>query len=67
MVRQWCASLYWAGVRCVVVWASGLESGLNRSPFIRPYHPALYLGKMLIEGTRGYVVVSGGVYSVTLA
>jgi hypothetical protein len=67
MVCKWCASLYWAGVRCVVVWASGLESGLNRSPLIRPDHTALYLGKMLVEGTRGYVVVSDGVYSVTLA
>jgi hypothetical protein len=44
-----------------------LESGLNRSPFIRPDHTALYLGKMLVEGTRGYVVVSDGVYSVPLA
>jgi hypothetical protein len=67
MVCQWCASLYWAGVRCVVVWASGLESRLNRSPLIGPDHPALYLSKMLIEGTRGYVVELSGVYSVPLA
>jgi hypothetical protein len=44
-----------------------LESRLNRSPLIRPDHPALNLGKMLVKGTRGYVVVSDGVYSVPLA
>jgi hypothetical protein len=37
------------------------------APFIRPDHTALYLGKMLVEGTRGYVVELSGVYSVTLA